>query len=108
MKIKVGDTVLVTTGKYKSTKDNEVKGKVLRTIPKKDRVIVENINMLTKHQKPQGPTMPGGIVKVEGPIHVSNVMYYCDSCKKGVRIGYEVKDDGSKNRICKSCNKKID
>jgi len=98
MKIKTGDKVVVVSGEYKGKEGN-----VLKVFPKENRLIVENVNMLTKHEKPQGPNKPGGIVKVEGPINVSNVMYFCDKCNKGTRIGYKVSEDGSKVRVCKKC-----
>lgn len=114
MKIKVGDTVVVVAGDEKSrgteatgSKDAVVKGEVLRVFPESNRVIVENVNMLTKHEKPQGPGMPGGIIKTEGSINVSNVMYYCPKCKKGVKVGYDVTGD-KKVRVCRSCGVKLD
>lgn len=103
MQVKSGDTVVITAGK-----DKGKKGKILTTISAEGRVIVEGINMLTKHKKPQGPTSPGGIIKMEGPIDVSNVMYYCDKDKTGVRIGYKFLEDGSKVRVCKKCGEVLD
>lgn len=108
MKIKTGDTVVVISGKYKTTKGNVVKGEVLRTLPAENKVVVKDINMQKKHQKPQGPTMPGGIIESEGPIHVSKVMYFCEKCDRGVRVGYEVEDNGKKHRVCKKCGVKLD
>lgn len=103
MQVKSGDTVVVTAGK-----DKGKTGKVLRVIPNENRVIVEGINMLTKHKKPQGPTSPGGIVKMEGPINASNVMYYCEKDKTGVRVGRKVLENGSKVRVCKKCGEELD
>ncbi len=97
MKIKTGDTVVVISGNNK-----DKKGKVLSVIPKENRVVVENVNMLTKHEKPQGPNKPGGIVKMEGPINISKVMYFCEKCNKGTRVGFKV-ENGSKVRVCKKC-----
>ena len=108
MRIKAGDTVVVMSGKYKTTKGNVVKGEVLKTFPNENRLIVKDINMQTKHEKPQGPTMPGGIVEVEGPLHASKVMYFCKKCDRGVRVGYNVLDDGSKHRVCKKCGTNLD
>ena len=108
MKIKTGDTVVVIDGEQRSTKGNIVKGEVLKVFPKETRIIVENVNMLTKHQKPQGPNMPGGIIKFEGPIHVSKVALFCKKCDRGVRVGYDVLKDGSKVRVCKSCGEVLD
>lgn len=103
MQVKNGDTVIVIAGK-----DKGKKGKVLRTIAEKNRVIVEGLNMLTKHQKPQGPASPGGIIKMEGPIDASNLMYFCDKDKTGVRIGHKFLEDGSKVRVCKKCGEVLD
>ena len=98
MHVKKGDTVVVVSGK-----DKGKKGKILAAMPKNDRVLVEGINMLTKHQKPKGQMQPGGIIHQEGPIHVSNVMLYCNKDKTGVRVGYKVLDNGEKVRVCKKC-----
>ncbi|SCG84092.1 50S ribosomal protein L24 [Proteiniborus sp. DW1] len=98
MHVKKGDTVVVISGK-----DKGKKGKILTAMPKEDRVIVEGVNMLTKHQKPKGQMQPGGIIHQEGPIHVSNVMLYCNKDKTGVRVGYKVLENGDKVRVCKKC-----
>ncbi len=103
MHVKSGDKVVVISGK-----DKGKVGKVLKASPKENRVIVEEVNMLTKHKKPMGPTEPGGIIKYEGPIDASNVMYYCDKDKQGVRIGYTVLSDGRKVRVCKKCGEVLD
>ena len=102
MRIKSGDTVIVIAGKEKGKT-----GKVLRTLPKENRVIVEGLNMMTKHMKMRGPNKPGGITKVEAPIHVSNVMYYDSKNKKGTKLGYKI-DGDKKVRIAKSTGSKID
>lgn len=96
MRIKKGDTVEVISGK-----DKGKKGKVVRTIPKLDRVVVEGVNVVTKHEKPRGPQDLGGIKKVEAPIHVSNVMYYDTTTNKKSRIGYTF-ENGKKVRVIKS------
>ncbi|HLR20682.1 MAG TPA: 50S ribosomal protein L24 [Tissierellaceae bacterium] len=103
MHIKSGDKVVIISGK-----DKGKSGKILRTFPKENRVIVEGINMVTKHNKPMGPAEPGGIVEYEGPINASKVMYYCENDEKAVRIGYEILDDGSKQRVCKKCGEILD
>jgi large subunit ribosomal protein L24 len=103
MHVKSGDTVVIIAGK-----DKGKKGKVLRVLPKENRVIVEGLNMLTKHKKAQGPTSPGGIIKVEGTINASNVMYYCEKDKAGVRVGYKILTDGKKVRVCKKCGEVLD
>lgn len=96
MRIKKDDIVKVIAGK-----DKGKTGKVLRTIPKKDLVVVEKVNIVTKHIKPRGPQNPGGIEKMEAPIHVSNVMYFDSALGKATRIGYKI-EDGKKVRIAKS------
>lgn len=101
MKIRKDDTVIVIAGA-----DKGKKGKVLKTFPKTNKVIVEGINIQTKHRKPRGPQDSGGIVKSEGPIDVSNVMYYDSKLGKGVRIGYKV-ESGKKQRVSKADNKAI-
>ena len=98
MHVKKDDMVMVNSGKYKGET-----GKVLAVYPNEGRVIVEGINMMTKHMKPSQKVQQGGIVKQEGKIHVSNVLLYCDKCKKGVRTGKKFLEDGSKVRFCKKC-----
>ncbi len=103
MHVKSGDTVVVIAGK-----DKGKKGKVLTVIPKAGRVIVEGVNMVTKHKKPQGPTSPGGIIKMEAPLDSSNVMFFCEKDKTGVRVGHNTLKDGSKVRVCKKCGEVLD
>lgn len=103
MKIKSGDTVVVVSGK-----DKGKKGKVLKVFPKENRVIVEGVNITVKHQKPMGPTMPGGRIEKESPINAPKVMYFCDKDKQGVRVGYKLLNDGSKVRVCKKCGEVLD
>ncbi len=100
--VKKNDTVMVTVGK-----DKGKTGKVLRIIQKKNRVIVEKINMIKKHVRPSQKAK-GGIMERENPIHVSNVMIYCEKCSKPVRIGKKVLEDGKKVRFCKKCQEVID
>ncbi len=94
MHIKKGDTVMVITGK-----DKGKKGKVLQAIPKKNRVIVEGVNMATKHQKPNQKVQQGGIIHQEAPIHVSNVMLYDAKAKAPTRVRNSKLEDGKKVRI---------
>lgn len=103
MHVKNGDKVIVISGK-----DSGKIGRVLKSMPKEDKVIVEGVNMLTKHKKNMGPTNPGGIVKYEGAINVSKVMYYCEKDKKGVRTGSTILKDGSKARVCVKCGEVLD
>ncbi len=96
MKIKTGDTVVVIAGK-----DKGVKGEVIKSIPKENKVIVKGVNIQTRHTKPRGAENPGGLVKSEGPIHVSNVLYYDSKSNKGSRIGYKI-ENGKKQRYLKT------
>lgn len=101
--IKKNDSVKVIAGK-----DKGKSGKVLRVIPKKDRVIVEKINMVKRHMKPSQQTRQGGILERESPIHVSNLMLICSKCTDPTRVGYRTLDDDRKVRYCKKCEEVID
>ena len=102
MKVKVGDKVKVLAGK-----DKGKEGRVLVTLKKKDRVVVEGINMIKKHVKPNGQTA-GSIVEMEAPIHVSNVMLSDPKTKKPTKVKIEKDSKGKKIRISKKSNEKID
>jgi len=98
-RLKVNDPVVVVSGS-----DRGRRGKVLKIGTKPGRIIVEGINKKNKYLKP-GPESPkGGMVNLEFPIDISNVMIFCDKCKKGVRIGVEYKDN-KRTRMCKKCGK---
>jgi large subunit ribosomal protein L24 len=103
MHVKSGDTVVVISGK-----DKGKSGKVLRALPKVNKVVVESVNMVTKHKKAAGPKNPGGIVKFEAPLNASKVMMYCPKDKAGVRVGYQIQKDGTKVRVCKKCGEVLD
>ena len=103
MKIRVGDTVVVIAGK-----DKGKTGEVLQVLAKEERVIVEGVNMVTKHVKPSQADPEGGIVNKEAPIHVSNVAYYDSKAKQAVKIGYAFDEDGKKYRINKKTGKALD
>lgn len=102
MRVKTGDTVEVIAGK-----DRGKRGKILRALPKEQRVVVERVNLVKRHLK-STPTNPGGIVTKEAPIHVSNVMIVCRSCKKPTRIGMRFNAEGGKYRVCKRCGQPLD
>jgi large subunit ribosomal protein L24 len=101
-RLKKGDTVKVIAGKEKGKT-----GKILSTIPARERVVIEKINLIKRHQRPDAKGK-GGIVEKEGAIHVSNVMYLCDKCGSGVRVGYKILDDGKKARVCAKCHEILD
>ena len=94
MHVKKGDTVVVISGK-----DKGKKGKILQAIPKAERVIVEGVNMQTKHQKPSAKVQQGGIIHQEGPVHASNVMLWDSKAKAPTRVGYKVLENGKKVRV---------
>jgi len=97
-KIKKGDMVVVNAGKEKGKK-----GEVSEIIAKKDRVLVNGVNLVKKHKKSQGENKKPNIVEEPAPISISNVMYFCNKCDKGVRIGIKLEKDGDKVRFCKKC-----
>ena len=98
LNVKKGDTVVVISGK-----DKGKQGKILVAYPEKERVVVQNANMITKHVKPRRQGEPGGRIEKEGTIHVSNVMLVCPKCGKPTRVGHKFDADGNKSRACKKC-----
>ncbi len=103
MKIRKNDTVLVIAGK-----DKGKKGKVRFAYPKEQRILIEGVNFIKKHSRARGAARQAGIIDLEAPIHVSNVMLLCDKCSKPGRIGFEKLEDGRRVRICRSCREVID
>ena len=103
MTIRKGDTVKVIAGK-----DRGKTGKVLRSVPEKSRVVVEKVNMVKKAMRPTQQNPQGGIMSIEAPIHVSNVMVVCPECKQPTRVSHRVNEAGKKVRVCKKCGKDID
>jgi large subunit ribosomal protein L24 len=102
-KLKKDDKVKVIAGK-----DAGKIGKVLKVDRKKDRVLVENINIVKRHVRPSAQNRQGGIVESEAPIHWSNVMLMCNKCMAPVRIKMRVLEDGKNKRVCPKCNELID
>ena len=102
MKIKKDDTVIVITGK-----DKGKRGKVIKVYPKNQTVVVEGVNMQTKHQK-QTRKVRSEIRHLEGPIHVSNVMFYDTKEKEPTRLGYIIEEDGRKVRFSKKTGSVIE
>ena len=100
--IKKDDNVIVIVGKEVGKT-----GKVLKIIPKKNRVVVEKINLVKKHARPT-QTHKGGIIEKEGSIHITNLMIICDKCNKPVRVGKRTLEDGKKVRVCRSCEEVLD
>lgn len=101
MHVKKDDMVQIISGARE--KDKGKKGKVLKVYPKTERIIVEGINVRKKHMKATNEMQQAGIIDQEGTIHASNVLLYCEKCKKGVRTGTKTLADGSKIRFCRKC-----
>ena len=99
--VKTGDNVMVISGK-----DAGKTGKVLAVSPTEGKVIVEGLNMVTKHVKPRRQGEQGGIVKAEGAMYASKVMPVCPKCNKATRIGHS-EVDGKKVRVCKKCGAQL-
>ncbi len=102
MKIKKNDKVKVIAGK-----DKGAEGTVIRALPREDRVVVENVHMVTKAQRPTQANPQGGLTHVEAPLHVSNVALVCPKCASATRVGVR-REDGKKIRVCKKCGADID
>src|ERR671924_1311467 len=118
LKIKAGDTVEVRSGK-----DRGKRGRVIEALPRENRVLIENVNVIKRHQRPRpiqnasrmgGPQIiPGGIVEKAAPLPISNVMIVCPTCKRPTRVGTvtkTVKDKTVRVRVCKhkDCGQEID
>ena len=100
--VKTGDTVTVLSGKERGKK-----GKVLAVSPKEGKVIIEGVNMGTKHVKPRRMGEAGGLVKAEGAMYACKVQLVCPHCGKPTRVGHKVQEDGTKERICKKCGESL-
>jgi len=102
--IKKNDTVYVLSGK-----DRGKTGKVLKVFLDKNRAVVEGLNYIQKHTRPNPQkNVKGGILPKESPIHISNLMVVCKRCNKHSRVGFNVMQDGRKVRVCKNCNELLD
>ena len=102
MHVKKGDIVMVNSGA-----DKGKKGKVLKASPKDNKVVVEGVNVRSKHTKPRKAGEQGGIIKAEVAINASKVNLYCDKCGKGTRTKTEISKDGAKVRVCSKCGTEI-
>lgn len=101
MKIKKDDTVLVITGK-----DKGKQGKVLQTFPKNTQILVAQVNLKKKHQKPKKQGEKGQVVQMPGLISISNVKLICSKCEKAVKVGYKTEGE-KKYRMCKKCKENL-
>jgi large subunit ribosomal protein L24 len=126
-RIKKGDTVEVIAGRDAAAARREgktLRGTVHRVIPgyeidrqhrkigrdpDKDRIVVQGVNNITKHQRRTGDVRTQfGRIEMEAPIHISNVMLVCPSCREATRVGFRILENGTKSRYCKSCDELID
>ena len=103
MKIRKNDTVLVIAGK-----DKGKTGKVRFAYPKEEQLIVESINFIKRHIRARGRVRQAGIIQLEAPIPVSNVMLLCSRCNHPTRVGFRFLEDGRKIRFCRRCSEVID
>ena len=100
MHVKKDDTVVLLTGNEKYRGKT---GKVLEVRPKEGKVIVEGINIVSKHVKPRKAGDPSGIIKTEAAVYASKVQVVCPKCNKPTRVGTKIYADGKKDRVCKKC-----
>jgi large subunit ribosomal protein L24 len=103
MAIRRNDTVVVIAGKEKGKR-----GKVLAVLPARQRVLVERINMVKRHQRPTQKLRQGGIIEREASLHVSNVMLVCGKCGQATRPGSQILADGRRARVCRKCRETMD
>jgi large subunit ribosomal protein L24 len=102
--IRKNDTVVVTTGK-----DRGKRGRVLKVVADKNRLVVEGVNFIKRHTKPNPQrNIKGGLVEREAPLHASNVQLVCPECGKVTRLGRRILEDGRKVRICRKCEGVVD
>ena len=102
MIVKKGDQAVVISGKEKGKK-----GKVSQVIPTTGKVVIENVNVVSRHKKPRSAQEKGGIMKKAAPIDASNVMVVCPACGKATRVAHKI-IDGEKARVCKKCGASLD
>lgn len=103
LSIKKNDTAIVISGKEKGKK-----GRIISVMPSKERVLIENINIIKKHMKPNRQNTQGGIISKEGALHISNIMLVCPKCNKPTRISNVLIENQKKVRMCKKCKEVID
>jgi large subunit ribosomal protein L24 len=102
--IRRNDTVVVTTGK-----DSGKRGRVLKVLPVRNRLIVEGVNIIKRHTRPNPQrNIKGGIVEREASLHASNVQLVCPECQAMTRVGHRILNDGRKIRICRKCEGVVD
>ena len=97
--VKKGDEVVVINGKNRGKR-----GKIMEVSPKEGKVIVEGVNVVTKHVKPRQMGEPGCLIKAESALYADKVQLICPKCGKATRVGHDVDKNGKKVRVCKKCN----
>ena len=102
-KIRRDDMVLVTNGKERGKR-----GQVREVFTKQDRAIVQGLNLVKRHQRQQSERTPAGIIEKEAPIHMSNLKLICRACQKPTHVGFRVRPDRVKVRVCHLCSEDID
>jgi large subunit ribosomal protein L24 len=102
-KIRRDDQVLITSGKERGKL-----GQVREVLVSRQRVVVQGLNMVKRHQRQRSEREPAGIIEKEAPIHVSNVKLICRACQKPARVGFRVRSDGVKVRVCRLCGEDMD
>ena len=100
--VRTGDTVVIISGE-----DKGKTGKVLEVSPAEGKIIVEGVNMITKHVRPRREGEEGGRIQAEGAFYACKAMIVCAKCKHGVRVGHVIKEDGTKVRVCKKCGAEL-
>lgn len=103
MNIRKNDIVEIITGDDAGDAKERVTGRVLRVLPDKNKIVVEGINRVYRHLKPNRRNAQGGRLSKEMPIAASNALLFCATCRKGVRVGKRVDAAGQKERFCKKC-----
>jgi len=103
MQIKKNDNVMVVSGKEKGKR-----GRVIAVYPATNRLLIEKLNMIKRHTRPNQQMRQGGIVEKESPISASNVMVICTKCDKPTTVSRKEQGEGSRVRVCKNCNEAID
>ena len=102
LNVRTGDTVVIISGD-----DKGKTGKVLEVSPAEGKIIVEGVNMITKHVKPRREGEEGGRIQAEGAFYACKAMVVCPKCNKGVRVAHKILEDGSKVRVCAKCGESL-
>ncbi len=103
MNIRKNDTVLVVAGK-----DKGKKGNVRFAYPKDETLIIDGVNFIKRHARATRRVRQAGVIEMEAPVHISNVMFLCNKCNNPARIGFHFLEDGKKVRFCRTCQEVID